>query len=101
VRRERDRKKPVAVAFLAGLVTAVPQLIWLSEHKPRVRDAAALLVLSGIALWHGRRQTCPIDPDAARACRRLRRISAVLYRTALASFALGAVFAFVLPAVHR
>jgi hypothetical protein len=89
-----------AGAALAGLVTAVPQLVWLSEHKPLVfGSAAALLAVSGMALWYGRNLPCPTDPGAAQACRRLRRISALLYGLALASFALGSVFAFVLPAL--
>ena len=91
-----------AGAALAGLVTAVPQLIWLSEHKPLVfGSAAALLGISGISLWYGRSLPCPTDPDAARACNRMRRISAVLYGLALVSFALAVVFAFVLPTVRR
>jgi hypothetical protein len=87
-----------AGAALAGLVTAVPQLIWLSEHKPLVFGLAGVLILaSGAALWYGRSLPCPTDPVAARACRRLRRLSAVLYGLALASFAVGASFAFFLP----
>ena len=88
-----------AGAALAGLVTAVPQLIWLSEHKPLVFGVAgALLVVSGVALWFGRRAPCPADPDLARSCRRLRRVSVVIYAAALTSFGIGAAFAFVLPA---
>jgi hypothetical protein len=87
-----------AGAALAGLVTAIPQLIWLSEHKAMVFGVAGtLLLLSGIALWYGRSLPCPTDPAAARACQRLRRISAVLYSVALASFAMGTTFAFFLP----
>jgi hypothetical protein len=87
-----------AGAALAGLVTAIPQLIWLSEHKPLVFGVAgALLLLSGVALWYGRSLPCPTDPAAARACQRLRRVSAVLYGIALLSFAIGAAFAFILP----
>jgi hypothetical protein len=87
-----------AGAALAGLVTAVPQLIWLSEHKPLVfAVAAAMLVLSGGALWLGRRAPCPADPVLARSCLRLRRISWVIYKIAAASFLLGASFAFLLP----
>jgi hypothetical protein len=88
-----------AGAALAGLVTAVPQLIWLSEHKPLVFGAAgALLTISGAALWVGRRAPCPADPKLARACRRLRLLSAIIYSVAVISFAVGAIFAFVLPA---
>jgi hypothetical protein len=87
-----------AGAALAGLVTAVPQLIWLSEHKPLVFGiAAALLAISGAALMVGRRAPCPADPELARSCRRLRRISTVIYAIALLSFGVGATFAFVLP----
>jgi hypothetical protein len=89
-----------AGAVLAGLVSAVPQLIWLSEHKPLVfGGAGALLLISGVALWHGRSLPCPTDPAAAHACRRLRRISAILYGLAVGSFGLGILFAFVLPAL--
>jgi hypothetical protein len=87
-----------AGAALAGLVTAVPQLIWLSEHKPLVFIVAgALLTVSGISLWFGRRAPCPADPSLARSCQRLRRFSAVIYTIALISFLLGGAFAFVLP----
>lgn len=89
-----------AGAALAGLVTAVPQLIWLSEHKPLVFGlAGVLLVVSGAALWYGKSLPCPTEPVAARACRRLRRLSAVLYGLALASLGIGAAFAFILPIV--
>lgn len=87
-----------AGAVLAGLVTAVPQLIWLSEHKLLVFGiAGALLAISGAALWVGRRAPCPADPELARACERLRRISAIIYAIALLSFGVSATFAFVLP----
>jgi hypothetical protein len=89
-----------AGAALAGLVTAVPQLVWLSAHKPLVFGiAGAFLAVSGVALWYGRNLPCPTDPGAARFCRRLRRISAVVYGLALASFVLGVTFAWVLPAL--
>ena len=87
-----------AGAALAGLVTAVPQLIWLSEHKPWVFGiAGALLVASGVALWVARRTPCPADPQLAGSCQRLHRISVVIYAVALISFGVGTTFAFVLP----
>jgi hypothetical protein len=89
-----------AGAALAGLVTAAPQLIWLSEHKALVFGVAgALLAVSGAALWAGRRAPCPADPRLADSCRRLRRISVIVYAVALTSFGLGAAFAFVLPSL--
>jgi hypothetical protein len=90
-----------AGAALAGLVTAVPQLIWLSEHKPLVFGiAGALLAVSGVTLWLGRRAVCPADPRLARSCQQLRRVSAIIYTSALICFGVGAAFAIVLPAFN-
>jgi len=87
-----------AGATLAGLVTAVPQLIWFSEHKALVFGGAALaLVLAGTAIWRARTLACPAEPALAQACTRLRRVSAILYGIALLAFAAGVTFAFVLP----
>jgi hypothetical protein len=87
-----------AGAVLAGLVSAVPQLVWMSAHKGLVFGLAAmLLAAAGAALWRARSIPCPTDPLLARACTRLRRLSASLYAVALTAFVLGATFAFVLP----
>lgn len=91
-----------AGAALAGLVGAVPQLVWMSEHKGFVfGTAAALLGLAGIALWSGRRIPCPADAVLARACNRLRSISASLYIAAVIAFSVGTIFAFVLPELDK
>lgn len=87
-----------AGASLAGLVTAFPQLVWLSEHKPLVFGLAfAMLALSGAMQWRARRLPCPADPRLAQACARLRRASWILWWLALGATIVGAVFAFVLP----
>ena len=86
-----------AGAVLVGLVSAFPQLVWLSEHKIGVfAVAGALLAVSGVLVWRGRRLPCPVEPAAARSCLRLRRISAILYGVSLVSFVAGALFAFFL-----
>ena len=88
-----------AGAALAGLVTAVPQLVWLSEHKALVFGVAgAMLVVSGVMLRRAASLPCPADPALAAACARLRRWSVVLWVVALLATAVGAVFAFVLQA---
>ncbi len=89
-----------AGAALAGLVSNVPQLVWLSEHKALVFGmAGAMLALSGALLWRARRLPCPTDPRLAQACTRLRRLSAALWWLALGCTLLGTLFAFVLPAL--
>lgn len=87
-----------AGAALAGLVTAVPQLVWLSEHKVGVFGlAGALLLVSGIALWQARSRPCPTDPRLAAGCARLRRWSGALWIASVLAVSVGALFAFVLP----
>lgn len=87
-----------AGAVLVGLVSAVPQLIWLSEHKTLVFGIAAiLLALGGAAIGWAWRQPCPVDSDLGRKCMRLRRASVWLYGISGVMFLLGGVFAFVLP----
>lgn len=89
-----------AGATLVGLVSAFPQLVWLSEHKVLVFGVAGgLLAASGIMLFRARRLPCPIEPSAARSCARLRRLSAMVYGVALACFAAGGFAAFVLTAL--
>ncbi|MCG6117227.1 MAG: hypothetical protein MEQ07_03405 [Aquimonas sp.] len=86
-----------AGAALAGLVTAVPQLIWLSERKGLVFGVAALaLAVAGSLLWRARSAPCPADPALARACTRLRRWSVGVYVTAVVLTGVGAIFAFAL-----
>ncbi len=82
-----------AGAVLVGLVSAVPQLVWLSEHKVLVFSSAGLmLLLSGIMLANAARLACPTEPRAAKSCRRLRRISSGLFLGALAAYAVGGAF---------
>ncbi len=91
-----------AGAALVGLVSAFPQLVWLSAHKLLLFIVAGVLLAgSGAMLWHARRLPCPVDPVAARSCTRLRRMSAVLFSMSLIAYAIGALFAFVLPAILR
>lgn len=86
-----------AGAALVGLVSAFPQLVWLSEHKVGVFGVAAvLLAVSGAAIWFSNRLPCPIDPVAARSCTRLRALSRSMYFAAVGSFLVGYLFAFVL-----
>lgn len=87
-----------AGAALVGLVAAIPQLIWLSEHKTFVFGGAGfLLIVSGTVLYRARSLPCPTDPVLAKSCARLRRISHRLYLVSAIAFLLGTAFAFGLP----
>jgi hypothetical protein len=87
-----------AGAALASLVGAVPQLVWLSEHKVVLfLVAGGMLALAGVFQWRARFAPCPADPALAAACTRQRRVSAWVYGVSVAIFAVGAFFAFVAP----
>jgi hypothetical protein len=89
-----------AGAALSGLVAAVPQIVWLSEHKGWVFGTAGVLMLAGGVLqWRNRTAPCPLDPQLRAACLRTRRWSLVVYGVSLLLLATGAAFAFVLPAL--
>ena len=91
-----------AGAAVVGLVTAIPQLIWLSEHKGLVFGmAAAMLAVSGLALWRARHLPCPADPALAATCQRLRRFSSRLCIASVVLVAAGAFAAFLLPVMSR
>jgi hypothetical protein len=89
-----------AGAALAGLVGAVPQLVWLSEHKEGVFGVAALmLVAAGVMQYRARFAPCPADPRLAAECHRARKMSRVVYLFSVVTFALGFFFAFVAPSL--
>ena len=85
-----------AGAAVIGLVSAVPQLIWLSEHKVGLFIfAGTMLTLSGLTRYLTRNAPCPADPSKAKSCQRLRRISLGIFLFSLAMYAIGVYFAFI------
>ena len=84
-----------AGAALASVVTAVPQLVWLSEHKVQLfAFAGVMLALSGVSAYRNRHAPCPADPIQARSCMRLRCWSARAFYLSAAIYAIGFFFAF-------
>lgn len=87
-------------AVLAGLVSDLPQLIWLSKHKAGVfGTATVLLLVAGWMMWNARHLPCPADPAQAKACARLRKVSLIIYVASVLMFMTGAFFAFIAPLV--
>lgn len=85
-------------AALAGMVSSIPQVIWLSENKLAVFGfAAAMLAIAGTALYRARNLPCPVDPVQARICARLRKSSLIIYWISLTLFLTGGFFAFIAP----
>lgn len=87
-----------AGAALSSLVSNMPQLVWVSNHKPEVFGlAGAMLVLAGIFQWRSRTAPCPPDPGLAAVCTQARRNAKVIYWVSVVIYATGAWFAFVAP----
>ncbi|MEY2479516.1 MAG: hypothetical protein QOI04_443 [Verrucomicrobiota bacterium] len=84
-----------AGAALASIVSTVPQLVWISEHKmPLFIFAGLMLLVSGVFAYWNRRAPCPLDPVQAKSCRRVRRVSFALLLVSLVIYATGFYFAF-------
>jgi hypothetical protein len=88
-----------AGAALSGLVSAVPQLVWLSEHKVAVfGGAGVMLAAAGVLQWRVRQAlACPADPALAANCETTRDISLIVWWISVAILAVGAFFAFAAP----
>ncbi|MFK7795323.1 MAG: hypothetical protein AB8B89_08245 [Gammaproteobacteria bacterium] len=82
-------------AALAGLVSAAPWLITISEYKEIVFLAAGLLLLmSAVVQWRARNQACPAEVKQAKACARLRRFNWMVLIFSILVYLVGFFFAF-------
>ena len=87
-----------AGAALATVVGAVPQIVWVSEHKTLVFvGAGVMLAVAGYLQYRARFLPCPADAGLAAACARQRRVSNVIYFVSLAIYVIGVSFAFLAP----
>jgi hypothetical protein len=87
-----------AGAALSTLVSNVPQLIWISNHKPEVFGlAGVMLLVAGYFQWRARNAPCPSDPELADVCRRARSNAKWIFWVSVIIYLIGAWFAFVAP----
>ncbi len=87
-------------ATMAGLVSTVPQIIWLSQYKVLVFTiSGSLIALSALVQYRTRNDPCSIDIKQAEACARARKISVWSLSISAGIWLLGAFFAFVAPYV--
>ena len=89
-----------AGAALAGLLSNAPFLIVLSKYKLLLfLISGSLMTLSGYLIWRSRNAPCPADPLKARACKRLRIASLVIYFFSVTIYAIGFFFAFIITKI--
>ena len=87
-------------ATMAGLVTAVPQLVWISQYKVWVFSLSGVLIaLAGWMQYRARFEPCPIDPELAKACDQSRKWSGIILIVSASLWSIGAFFAFIAPRV--
>ncbi len=85
-------------SVVASFIGAVPQITWLSENKGVVfAVSGSLIALSGIWEWRRRNDPCPLDPQLAKACTKLRKVSVGLWIVSAIIFVVSAIFVFVVP----
>jgi len=85
-------------AALSSLTANVPQLIWISAHKPLVFIGSfVLLCLAWLVRYLTRNMPCPADPAQAKLCARMRAFGGGVLWAGFAVWAIGAFSAFVLP----
>lgn len=87
-----------AGAVMSSLVSAVPQLVVMSEYKEVLFGFAGLMLsVSGWLQWRSRYAPCPVDPELRNNCLRTRKVSAWVFVASLVIYLTGFGFAFVLP----
>ena len=88
-----------AGAALSGLVSAVPQIVWLSEHKVAVFGlSGAMLIVAGAMQWRARSVlACPPDRALAAACATTKDYSLWIWVASVAIYLVGIFFAFAAP----
>jgi hypothetical protein len=83
-------------AVLAGLVSSVPQIVWLSEHKFWLFSVAAILLLvAGCSIFFARKLPCPVDPHLRQVCLKGRKLTAIVFGIAAVCYMIGFFFAFI------
>lgn len=84
-----------AGAVMAGLVSTVPGLVWLTERKTMMfAIAGVMLAVSVLVKWLTRHAPCPIDNQQAKLCMRMRKAGTVMLTTAVIAYGIGGFFAF-------
>lgn len=87
-----------AGAAFAGLTASIPQISFIAEHKGAIFIFAGTMISLNLFLrFKNRNAPCPIDPVAAKSCKKLKKISNVVFYVSTAFFVIGLSFAYLLP----
>lgn len=82
-------------AVVAGVVSTVPGLVVLSQHKEWVFAGSFIMLgLSSTLLYRARNLPCPIDPEQRWACETGRKLSIWILAISYLLWSVGAIIAF-------
>lgn len=81
-------------AVMAGLVSNVPQLIWLSNHKTELFTIAAIMLIISGYFTYRKGQSCPVDPKQAKTCSNLKRFNKIVFWVSVVLYLVGFFFAY-------
>lgn len=83
-------------AALSGFIATVPWVTAVSEYKEIIFIVAGLLLtLAFVMQWRTRYASCPVDPEKAKACGALRRISWGILIISIIIYVIGFFFTFI------
>jgi len=87
-------------AAMAGLVSAIPQLVWLSKYKLIIFSISLLIIIfAGFMHYKAKDAPCPADPAKAKACNSARKWSLNILIFSAVLWFTGAFFAFIAPLI--
>lgn len=88
-------------ATVAALTSALPFLVVLSQHKIWVFIASGLMLLISAVFIYRSGQTCPADPELARACMQARVWNKRIYWFSVSIWGIGFFAAFLALPLRR
>lgn len=78
-----------------SMTTAVPQIIWIGEHKTALFIISFILLLgSSLLAYKNRNAPCPIDPDLRNACIKGRKYAKIVLILSWTLFLIGFFFSY-------
>ena len=81
-------------AVMAGLISNIPQLIWLSNHKAELFIIAAIMLIISGYFTYKKNQSCPIAPNKAKACKNLQKFNKIIFWISIILYIIGFFFAY-------
>lgn len=87
-----------AGAVFAGLTSAIPQITFIAEHKNGIFIFAGTMISLNLFLrFKNRYNPCPIDPNLTNSCKKLKKISNIIFYVSVIFFLIGLSFTYLVP----